>query len=238
VPCRYSVTYILVENGQAALVDAGSGGDVGRIAAALESVAPPRVRPRFILPTHLHFDHVIGLHALAARLGVPVMLGRVAAEHARGGRPVRYPGRARLARSLATWLMQGMPFPPLADWKEGWSFGLPWGRNLFSAPLEPAPGHRRALPGLEGWILLETPGHSDDSICLHHPRARFLVSGDTVRNFLGGEWNPLHCDAGAYARTRAMLRSLDVDTIFPAHGPVIEGADVIRRVRTPGLLSP
>jgi glyoxylase-like metal-dependent hydrolase (beta-lactamase superfamily II) len=128
--------------------------------------------------------------------------------------------------------MQGAPRAPLADWRRGLGFGFPWSRNRFRAHLAPALDDGAALPGLPGWTVLHTPGHADDSICLYHATARFLVTGDTVRNFLGGEWNQLTCDAADYAATKGRLRALDVETVFPGHGPILQGKGILGRLRS------
>jgi glyoxylase-like metal-dependent hydrolase (beta-lactamase superfamily II) len=123
--------------------------------------------------------------------------------------------------------MQGMPFLPLRDWREGLDFGVPWGKNRFRARLGPVLLEDAPLEGFPGWRVLETPGHADDAIALHHAEAGFLIAGDTVRNFLGGEWNPLRCDQAAFASTRSRLLSLEVRAAFPAHGPALEGEGVL-----------
>ena len=79
--------------------------------------------------------------------------------------------------------------------------------------------------------MLHTPGHADDAVCLHHAAAGFLVAGDTARNFCGGEWNPLACDAAAYQQTQAQLQALEVEVVFPGHGPIVEGPRALQRLR-------
>jgi glyoxylase-like metal-dependent hydrolase (beta-lactamase superfamily II) len=228
VPCRYSVTYVLLGRRAAIAVDVGSIADVPRILDALRWIGRSPAELRTVLPSHLHFDHVMGVDALARSVGASVALARPAWEHVVEGRPLRFPSRSGDLRSIATWPMQGMPFPPLADWVHGLDFGTPWGRDRFTARLGPVLGHGSRLPGLPGWKVLLTPGHSDDSLCLYHDASGILVAGDTVRNFYGGEWNPLAVDAEAYERSREQLCRLDVSAILPAHGPVIEGPGLPR----------
>jgi glyoxylase-like metal-dependent hydrolase (beta-lactamase superfamily II) len=236
VPGRYSVTHLLLAPGAVVVVDVGSTADVALVLRALAWLGRPPRQVRAVVPSHLHFDHVLGVDALARRLGAPVRLGAAAAAHVRAGRSPRYPGGWRLWRAVLTWPMQGLPFPPLDDWRGGLDFGFPWARNAFRAPLAPPLADGAALPGLPGWTVLATPGHADDAICLYHAAARFLVAGDTVRNFLGGEWNPLLVDREAMRATRARLAALAVETVFPAHGPILEGPDVLARLRDPVLL--
>lgn len=216
---RYCVTYLILAPGRVAAVDCGSADDLPLIRRALAWLGRDPDQVRFVMPTHLHFDHIMGVDRLAHDLGVPVALGPTAIDHVRTGRPLRFPGRLAALRALPTWPMQGMPLFTSADWRGGLGFGFPWSRNRFRAQLLPLPEDGASLPGFDGWTLLETPGHSDDSLCLYHSRAGWLISGDTLRNFLGGEWNPLQCDPAAYQRTRANLSALHVRQVLPGHGP-------------------
>jgi glyoxylase-like metal-dependent hydrolase (beta-lactamase superfamily II) len=219
VPGRYCVSYLLVGPDSVCVVDCGSAADTSRILAALHGLGRPRSQLRFVLPTHLHFDHILGVDPLALRLGVPLALGGLAAELVRTGRTPRFPRGLLTLRALPTWPMQGLPVFPRRDWGS-LDFGFPWGKNAFRAPLAHVFSDGDALPGFPGWSVLETPGHADDALCLHHAEAGWLVAGDTLRNFLGGEWNPLLVDAGAYAHTRARLAALPVHEVLPGHGPV------------------
>jgi glyoxylase-like metal-dependent hydrolase (beta-lactamase superfamily II) len=234
VPGRYCVTYLLLTDESVAVVDVGSRADVPGILAALRWLGRPAEQVRFVIPTHLHFDHVIGIDALAAELRAPLALGEVAAEHVQQGRRLRWPSRHHLLRATVTWIFQGMPFPPRVDVAHGYGFGFgfPWAADRFAAPVAAVLGDGEELPGFSGWKVLATPGHADDAICLHHAAAGFLLAGDTIRNFLGGEWNPLLCDAADQARSRKLLCSFPVQTIFCGHGPVIEGEDALGRLKT------
>jgi glyoxylase-like metal-dependent hydrolase (beta-lactamase superfamily II) len=76
-------------------------------------------------------------------------------------------------------------------------------------------------------ILLLTPGHSEDSLCVYVPAARTLFSGDSVVRITDRE--------GSYSRSYLAslerLASLEVDRIFPGHGaPIL--ADVPSFLRT------
>ena len=230
VPGRYSVTYLILGPDAIAAVDVGSAADVPGILDALAWLGRRPEDLRTIIPTHLHFDHAMGIDALARRVGAEVALGEVAHAHVAGAQPLRFPPLWQLSRAVVTWFMQGSPFPPLADWRHGMDFGMPWGRNRFTAALAPVLSDGAAIPGLAGWTALATPGHADDAICLYHEAGGLLITGDTVRNFIRGEWNPLLGDEGAYARTREKLRRLPVQIVLPAHGPAVEGPDVMRRI--------
>lgn len=221
VPGRYSVTYLLLGPEDVVVVDCGSEEDIGRVLTGLSWLGRPLSSVRAVLPTHLHFDHILGVDRLSRRLSIPLALGRVAADHVRRGAPLRFPPRRFLLRAVPTWPMQGMPVFSRSDWGH-LRYGFPWSRNRFRATRGPILADGDPLPGLPGWSVLETPGHSDDSLSLYHERAGWLVTGDTLRNFLGGEWNPLLADTDAYARTRDRLKRLPVRHVLPGHGPVFD----------------
>jgi glyoxylase-like metal-dependent hydrolase (beta-lactamase superfamily II) len=232
VPGRYSVTYLLLGRSEVAIVDVGSAADAPRILASLAALDVPRRAVRCVVPSHLHFDHAMGIDALARALGVPVALGPVAWEHVARGWPLRFPRGRHLARNLLTWPLPGLPSLAREDWRHGLGFGFPWSRDAFRADLvalDPEGG----LPGLPGWSVLPTPGHADDAIALFHEDGGVLVAGDTIRNFYGGEWNPVQVDAAAFRRTQALLTSLPVATACPGHGPVLEGTGRLARLKTP-----
>ncbi len=216
---RYCVTYLILAPGRVAVVDCGSAADLPLIRTALSWLGRAPDQVRFVLPTHLHFDHVMGVDHLARELGVHVALGTTSLAHVRHGHPLRFPNGITALRSLATWPMQGMPLFTTDDWRGGMDFGFPWSHNRFDAPILPLPGDGAPLPDFPGWTLWETPGHADDALCLHHARTGWLITGDTLRNFLGGEWNPMICDPDAYGHTRARLTALHVRQVFPGHGP-------------------
>ena len=232
VPGRYSVTYLLVGPSSVVVVDVGSLTDHERILAALAWLGRPLSQVRGVLPTHLHMDHIIGVDSFARRLGVPIFLGHVAYEAVTRGRKLRYPRGLHLLRAIPTYVMQGAPWGALADWRVGLEFGFPWSKNRFSAPLVPCLETDTSVLGVPGWTIIHTPGHADDAICVHHAASRMLVAGDSVRNFSGGEWNPLGSDPAAYARSKARLQQLEVETIFPGHGPIVEGPQIVQRLRT------
>lgn len=71
-------------------------------------------------------------------------------------------------------------------------------------------------------VPIYTPGHASDHLCFYLPEERALFSGDVV---LGGSTTVIPADDGDLADYLASLRrllTLDIQRIYPAHGPVIE----------------
>jgi glyoxylase-like metal-dependent hydrolase (beta-lactamase superfamily II) len=71
---------------------------------------------------------------------------------------------------------------------------------------------------------LHTPGHASDHLCFYLEEERALFTGDLV---LGGSTTVIPPDDGDLADYLGSLRrilALDVQRIYPAHGPVLEPA--------------
>jgi len=78
--------------------------------------------------------------------------------------------------------------------------------------------------------VLETPGHSQGSLCLYEPRAKVLFSGDTV--FPDGNIGRTDMYGGSTSDLVASierLTGLDVEIMYPGHME-ITGRDVKRQI--------
>ncbi len=230
VPGRYSVSYVLVGGGHLVVVDVGSARDVDGLQRIAEWLGKPVA---LILLTHLHFDHVMGADFAARRFRTPIAMSQVADRHAEEGRSLRTLVRWGMPHFWKTWVWQGAPGLARWDLPHGLDFGFPWSHNRFRAPRQPALADGDAVPFVDGWRAVHSPGHSDDGLCLYHADAGLLVTGDTVRNFEGGEWNPLHTDLDDYRETVARLCALSTQVLMPGHGPVIRGRNRIRNLGYP-----
>jgi glyoxylase-like metal-dependent hydrolase (beta-lactamase superfamily II) len=111
---------------------------------------------------------------------------------------------------------------------------LPAARPLAQHTGAPLLGHPD-LPGVDrpladGQVAfgrlqaLETPGHTDDSLCFWDPDQRALFTGDLVAGagtvIVGDERGAL----GRYMRSLQRLRDLGPRTLYPGHGPIVEDA--------------
>ncbi len=90
------------------------------------------------------------------------------------------------------------------------------------------------LPGFEDWQVLHTPGHSWDSCCYYHHASGSLLSGDTLlgsgkqsRLVLPSIYsNPLQT-----RNSLRRLRQLEIRAVYPGHGSVIEGEQLIEQAK-------
>jgi glyoxylase-like metal-dependent hydrolase (beta-lactamase superfamily II) len=111
---------------------------------------------------------------------------------------------------------------------------LPAARPLAQQTGAPLLGHRD-LPGIDRPLTdgetafgrlqaLETPGHTDDSLCFWDADAGALFTGDLVAGagtvIVGEERGAL----GRYMASLERLRGLGPRTIYPGHGPIVEDA--------------
>lgn len=83
-----------------------------------------------------------------------------------------------------------------------------------------------------GLRVLATPGHTPDSVCLHLPIDRVLLTGDTV---LGSGMTVIAHPEGCLADYLTSLERLavlvDSDLLLPGHGPVRSSAATLASYR-------
>ena len=84
------------------------------------------------------------------------------------------------------------------------------------------------LPHAPDWVVISTPGHTDDSMSYYNETTKTLLSGDAVLTCRARAWfNPEFVDAHSSARTSARLRELPVDHLYPGHGRPLHGTDLL-----------
>lgn len=145
------------------LVDTGVYGYSKAIVAAAERRFGPGAKPRAILLTHGHFDHVGNLEALLTRWpGVPV--------HAH---PLEFP------------FLSGQRAYPPADPTVGGGM-MAWSSRLYRhrpidvrAALQPLASDV-GVPSMPGWRWIHTPGHTPGHVSLFRDSDRVLLAGDAV----------------------------------------------------------
>ena len=89
------------------------------------------------------------------------------------------------------------------------------------------------LDGFPNWEVVHTPGHSWDSVCLfHHPTAS-LITGDTLLGS-GSKGRLVHPaiydNPVAMRRSVEKLRRLKPRTVYPGHGSIFSGDDILNHL--------
>jgi glyoxylase-like metal-dependent hydrolase (beta-lactamase superfamily II) len=72
-------------------------------------------------------------------------------------------------------------------------------------------------------IVVDTPGHARHHICLHWPARRALFAADLLLGKGDTVWVGEYAGSVAdYLASLERVRRLDLDVIYPAHGPALE----------------
>lgn len=233
----YANTYLIQDGDSFVAVDVGTSCAAKQILNyfTCRSIDPSRLK--IVTATHFHIDHVGGISRLAELFPemrvclfsmVEYYLSR---KHKiclippllwlKGLVPVFGALEDHIKSTAASLVSDkvGIPLPLLRTW-------LPSGYKAECILREGQP-----IPHLPHWDFIETPGHTDDSVCLYHRDEQTLISGDTILNLRGsGELNTFCCDAGAIRKSFDKLSALPLRDIFPGHGrPLVnvESLDIV-----------
>lgn len=141
------------------LVDAGLRGAANRIRQAAEEIFSNP--PQAIILTHGHFDHIGALPQLADHWGTPIYAHRLEMPFLTGRSDYPPPDptvggfMAQMSRFFSN---KGIDLGDRV-------------RNLFSED---------SVPGVFGWRVIHTPGHTSGHISLFRESDRTLIAGDAV----------------------------------------------------------
>ena len=191
--------YLIHDGGDAVIVDAGAGVDVGPILAEIDRSGVPRRAVRRLVLTHAHGDHAGGTRALRDALGLDVLASSLAAQYVREG------DEAKMSLDRA----KGPG-------------GYPEGYQFAACPVtsELAGGDRLTIGSLELEVV-ETSGHCGGhlSYLLHRPGGTDLFAGDAIfalgRILLQDIWD---CSVTESCETVRRLATIKPDGLYPGHG--------------------
>jgi hydroxyacylglutathione hydrolase len=229
----YANTYLIEgENGFAA-VDVGSNLAAEMIRDAVGELGEKKgYGLRLITATHFHIDHVGGIDRLKEFFPESeVYFATPVKKYLTGEEKLAIPPLSRWVTGLIPVVTRiGHQYrnyrQSFASKKVG--IPLPIIRSFISLGYEPRCelAESSEIPCLSGWRLIETPGHTPDSVCFYDPEEKILLSGDTILNMEGtGELNRFCCSIHDIERSFKKISSLPVKTIYPGHGTPIMGVD-------------
>ena len=217
------------------VVDPGSVGTAEAVKAFIRSRPGWKMEDvRGIFITHFHVDHIGGIGRLlrACPDETVVFFHRLVKEYLTGERdlprlhnwsseflPVALKS-LRLCRHPLQLVVESLAGIPL------WGFG-----NRFRPPLPLekirwlcGEGTVRCNLGLGSWEVIETPGHTADSLSLYNETDRELLCGDLILNMEndGGHLNAF-CESVEEAEEtfHFLFAALKPRAIYPAHGEKI-----------------
>jgi glyoxylase-like metal-dependent hydrolase (beta-lactamase superfamily II) len=148
------------------LIDAGMPKSAGKIIAEAERRFGANTRPKAIILTHGHFDHVGAIIELVEHWNVPVFAHELELPFLTG--KLSYPEPdATVEGGLVAKMSPMFPNEPIN-----------LGSHVKKLPID------GSVPELNGWQWIHTPGHSLGHISLFREEDRLLIVGDafiTVR---------------------------------------------------------
>ena len=216
-------------DGRPLVVDPGLPGVIDDLLPLMDRLGLAPDGLSALCATHAHSDHVGGAPALASRAKARVHLPEPSRAYLEGSTP-RSPRPKAIARIWPAAFDQPLDARGVADAARGsrvagygTGAGMRWPNEVpveYLADGEP-------LPGAPDWVVISTPGHTDDSTSFWNPKMHTLLSGDAVLSVGGRAWiTPETVDDEASARTGERLRLLDVAHLLPGHGRPVHGDGV------------
>lgn len=175
-----------------------------------------------IMPSHSHGDHFSGLVAVRRRLKIPIMLtfrmkNKLVSAKAFRDHYWNALGKNRPA-SPAEWLRQ-MWHGFIASMRYRLAFGI----RFIKKPDIIFPEEGDIHVNGEKWLILYTPGHARDHVCLYNEKRGILLGGDIVLKKITTWLGPPESDLEEYRATLERVLSLPgLRIILPAHGKPVD----------------
>ncbi len=236
----YANTYLIEGEGGLVLVDVGSNLAAEKAVDFIAGRLKRRVNElRIITATHFHIDHIGGIPRLlqlapGSEVNFFYRVGRYLTGEEKLGIP-----------SLSSWLRGLIPAVShmnlhLRNSHQFFSskragIPLPIFRNFNFLDYQPRCELKEGgkIAYLPGWRLIETRGHTPDSICFYREEGRILISGDTILNMKGtGELNGFYCSKEDIGNSYNKLCELTVENIYPGHGqPILGVKEALKKVK-------
>jgi glyoxylase-like metal-dependent hydrolase (beta-lactamase superfamily II) len=208
--------------GDFVLVDAGMPGSAEDIISVSEKYFGAGSRPKAIILTHGHFDHVGAVIELVKHWQVPVYAHELELPHLTGQEPYPKPD-ATVEGGMVAKMSPLFPREPIN-----------LGGNVEKLP----PGGE--VPHLPDFRWIHTPGHSPGHISLFRDKDRLLLAGDafvtvkqdsfykvvTQKEELNGPPRYLTTDWEAAKNSVAALEKLKPAVTITGHGRPISGTEL------------
>jgi len=247
--CGFSRSYVISGTEGLMVVDAGSIGaarDIERFISGHPDMTMKDIR--FVTATHFHIDHIGGMASFLKKCpsSTEILYHPLVREYFRGTKKLSlirswFSGFVPASLWCARYVkrldhlrfdsLSGIPLPVLRNRVQ-----LPCPENrirYFELDLSPPrnpKGKRQTFrqtctAGFGSWEVIETPGHTEDSISFYSPATREMICGDLIVNPVRGGQGRLNrfCWSREILTSTygSLLETLSPLVIYPGHGEVI-----------------
>lgn len=208
------------------LIDTGMAHTASFVKRALASRYGENARPRAILLTHAHVDHVGNAKALAEAYDVPVYVHPLEKPYVTGRSD--YPPADPTPGGAIAFFARALP-----------TRGTDLGARVKTLPKD------GSVPELRGWRWVHTPGHSVGHVSFYREVDRVLIAGDALATTDMDGWIainlwprrlsrpalPFTPDWEAARASVFLLADLEPTVVAAGHGKPIEADDLGDRLR-------
>lgn len=234
----FSRSYIISGEDGLMVVDVGSIGTAEDAAAYIHDTPSMRFCDvRYIAATHFHIDHIGGIGHFLRKCPpeTRVLFHRFVEGYLTGTGKLSlirnwFVGLAPASLLSARYIRRfsHLKFESLAG------IPLPGFRDIVKLPYESRRisyfGDGKSVRyklGFDDWEVIETPGHTEDSVSFYNESSGELICGDLILNMEKdgkGKLNLFHWNKEVITRTyRDLCNLIRPKVIYPGHGEIITG---------------